>query len=331
MIGFILALVVFIGLAVLLRAIASSKNPTFTVFVPAQTHALVTTKNSKVTDVTEGGGNVVDVVHSIPGKRLNKSSVNPMDWYYEKGGEPRGILYYFLGIQIIGFFRYLRLNDVRTFRWGRKDDESEYHMLAKSLTTPYIFFSGQHDIDITGVETIGILTINLRFNLIYEETFPVRVRLRTADPYAVLTMMVTKLAINLLGGKDPKNLISDKKLQKELADDIQGISKVVKKQLGIEIKKVTLTDVSFDGETKKLLELKKKTELENTAAIAVAEKDKEVQMLANDADADRVKRVIKPAAENDRTVAVRVAEAYERNEVVTTYAPGASAMLPLAK
>src|SRR3989344_5563506 len=135
MIGLVLAIAVFFGLAVFLRALASRENPTFVTFVPAQMHALVTTKSNKVTDATKGGGNVVNVIHAIPGKKLDKSAVDHMDWYYKDGKEPRGILYYLLGIQIIGFFRYLRLNDVRTFRFGRKDEESTYRVMAKSLQT----------------------------------------------------------------------------------------------------------------------------------------------------------------------------------------------------
>ena len=331
MIGFVLALVVFFGLAVLLRAVASRENPTFVTFVPAQMHALVTTKSSKITDATKGGGNIVNVIHAIPGKRLDKSPVDHMDWHYKDGKEPRGLLYYLLGIQFIWPFRYLRLNDVRTFRFGRKDKESRYSIMAKSQQTRYVFFSGQHDIQVESAETIGILKINLLFNLIYEETFPVRVRLRTADPYAILTMMVTRLVIGKVGGIDPKLLIAEEVRQQELADAIQAIAPMVEEQLGIKVKKVTLADVAFDSETQRLLELEKKTEIENKAKVAIAEAERDAQVARNTGDADRVARVIIPAARDERTVAVRVAEAYEKNETVTTFAPGANTMIPLAK
>ena len=334
MIGFVLALAVFFGLAVLLRAMASRENPTFVTFVPAQMHALVTTKSNKVTDATRGGGNVVNVIHAIPGRRLDKSPVDPMDWHYRDGRdgkESRGLLYYLLGIQFIWPFRYLRLNDVRTFRFGRKDEESKYSIMAKSQQTRYVFFSGQHDVQVESAETIGILKINLLFNLIYEETYPVRVRLRTADPYAVLTMMVTRLVISKVGGTDPKLLIAEEARQQGLTDAIQAIAPVVEEQLGIRVKKVTLADVAFDSETQRLLELEKKTEIENRAKVAIAEADRDAQVARNTGDADRVARVFIPAARDERTVAVRVAEAYENNETVTTFAPGANTMIPLAK
>lgn len=340
-IGFALTSIIFIGIAVLLRSIASGKNPTVVAFVPANMHACVTTKDNEVTDATKGGGNITDVVHSIPGRRLNKSSSDQMNWKYEDDKEPRGILYRLLGIQVIGFFRYLRLNDVRTFRWGRKDGEKEYHMQSKSQQTRYVFFSGQHDVEVRGVETISILKVNLRFNVIYEETYPVRVRLRTADPYAVLTMMVNKLTINMLGGKDPKKLISDQTLQDDLAKAIEdNVKKTVEAELGITIKKVTLADIDFDEETKELLEKKTKAELEAEAQLIVAKNEaemtrtralgeKDAQMSINEGDADRVEKVIKPAAENELTVRVREAEAYERNQKVTVFAPGARTMVPV--
>lgn len=335
MIGFSLAFVIFLALALFLRAIAGRENPTVVTFIPAQMHALVTTKSNKFTDATKGGGNVVDVAHSIPGKRLDKSPIDLMDWHYKDNRrESRGILYYLLGIQIIGFFRYLRLNDVRTFRYGRKDNEKEYSLMAKNPSARFVFFSGQHDVRAEHVETIGILKVNLLFNIIYEETYPVRVRLRTADPFAVLTMMVTRLIISKVGGTDPKKLVQKKELQEALAREIQDTaSNDVKKQLGITIKKVTLADIEFDSDTQILLELETKTRLQNEAAIAVARKDRDIQILTNTGDADRVKRVIKPTAENDRTVLARFADALENNKTLTsiTYAPGAEKMLPLSK
>ena len=333
MIGFIFAVIIFVSLAILLRRIASRENPKFVVIVPPNTQAIVTTMDNKVTDLTKGGGNITNVIHAIPGKRIDKSAANSMDWHYIDEEESRGLLYSILGIQFIWFFRGLLLNDVRTFRFGRKDEEGEYHLMTKSQRTRYVFFSGQHDIQIKEVETKSILKINLLFNVIYETTYPVRVLLRTADPFAVLTMMVNQIAIRMVGRSDPKELITNQAVQKALSDKIHvTVSGDAEEQLGITIKKVILADVDYDIETQKLLELEKKTELENAAAIAIADKNKRVQILANDADADRIERVIKPAAESERTVAVRVAEAYEKNNVVTTFAPGAgNTMIPLGQ
>lgn len=333
MLGLILSIATFVILAVSLRALASRRNPTILTFMPENMHGLIVTKSASIVDgkIVGSQGNVVGCVHSIPGIKLDDSDSDPTNWKYVKGKEARGILFYLLGIQFIGLFRYLRINDIRTFRYGRKDEGTKYEVMPKSDLTRPVFFSGQHDLLITNIETTGVLKINLLINLIYEETYPVRVRLRTADPYAVLTMMVTKLVIGIMGGKDPQEFIADEKLQTDLMKKVEKLSRLLETQLGVKIKKASLADISFDEKTEKLLELEKRTELENKAAVAVAEKDKRVGMLINDRDADRVTRVILPAAKDDRTVAVRVAEAYEHNAVVTTFAPGADTMIPLGK
>lgn len=346
-IGIVLTMLVFLGTAVLLRWIARFENPTFNVLVPAQMHGLVVTESSGEADTTKGGGgNVVDIVHSIPGKYINKKPVDMMDWRYEDEDdehvESRTIFYFLLGLQFIGLFRYLRLNKVRTFRWGRKDDENVYHMQAESKSTRYVFFSGQHDIDLKDIETRSMLKLNMLINVIYEETYPVRVRLRTADPYAVLTMKVTRLAIALIGAhEDPKALVQEKSLQDQLAQDIKKeVSGDAETELGLSIVNVTLADISFDEKTRTLLERLATAEKEAEAnlvtaknladqEVAKAEGDKKARILRNDGDADRVERVIKPAAENPLTVRVREAEAYENNETVTTFAPGARTMVPL--
>lgn len=328
--GMTFALAVMLGFVILLRWFASWENPTIAIIVPAQKHAFVTTS------ATEKGGNIVDVVHSWPGMFLNKSSADPMDWVYEDEvpdrRERRDLLFRLFGLQLIGLFRWLRTNNIRTFRYGRSEGEAEYHMMDKSEKTRYVFCTGQHDVLIKGVETKGSLKFDLLFNLLYNEQYPVRARLRVADPYAVMTMMATEAVIGTIGTMEPEQLIASDEQKKELVAKMQSITDAVEEQIGIRIRKVNLSDVSFDTETRRLLELRARTERENAAAIAIAEKDKQIQILANDADADRVERVIKPAAENERTVAVRIAEAYEGNKTVTTYAPGAgNTMIPLGK
>jgi len=63
------------------------------------------------------------------------------------------------------------------------------------------------------------------------------------------------------------------------------------------------------------------------AAILNAEGAKQAVILANDAEADHITRVVKPAAESELTVRAYEAEAYRENEIVTTFAPGAGIMV----
>ncbi|MEK7176900.1 MAG: SPFH domain-containing protein [Patescibacteria group bacterium] len=356
LIGFLLATVVVVGLIFFLRWFAGKENPTIITFVPAQTHALVTTKGVSSDEVRknpnkiEEQGNVVDVVHAIPGKWFDKSASNPFDWCYKKEDdehkEPRGLLYLLFGIVVVGFFRYLRLNLVRTFRWGRKSAEEKYHMQAKDSLTRFSFFSGQHDVQLQDVETSDLLGVNLRLQLLYEEKYPFRVRLKTADPYAVISDRASKSAIGLIGAHGAKAIVLDKKLQDELALRVKEvIGKEVEDDLGVEITTATLADVDYNEETKELLEKKAKAEFEaeanlitakNEAAQAIERADGQMkaQKLLNEGAADRVTTVIKPiVAMGELGVEVRKAEAYENNQTMTTLVigQGASPVIPIGK
>lgn len=348
MIGLTVSTTLFLLLVLLLRKVASQENPTLAVIAPAQMHAYVTTKNEPLTTTAKGGGGgqIVDVIHAIPGRRLNKSHRDPMEWHYEKKKQIRGIFYHLFGIQFIWLFRYLRLNSVRTFRYGRKSGEKEYHMMSEDSVTRFVHFSGQHDMLIEHAETKEMLKVDLRLNILFEETYPVKVRLRTADPYAVMTMMVRRVLIRILGGVDPKKLISDEKLQKKLAEDVMKFSgKIVEDHLGITITRVTLDDVHFDTDTTELLERESRARLEAEANLITAKNDaeqeiaraegrKKAQILDNDADEDGIKRVVKRAAADNKIAdlyaKIRMAEAIEKNTTITTWAPGgAQPVIPL--
>jgi regulator of protease activity HflC (stomatin/prohibitin superfamily) len=122
-------------------------------------------------------------------------------------------------------------------------------------------------------------------------------------------------------------------------------------QLGVSITLVTLFSIDPDEEERglrALLELKKKTELEQAARVQVANTDaevkvieakadkevavlagqaeKEVGILVNDVAADKVTRVVLPIAQTPGGPQVRFAEAYEKNETVTIFAPGGDGM-----
>jgi regulator of protease activity HflC (stomatin/prohibitin superfamily) len=131
----------------------------------------------------------------------------------------------------------------------------------------------------------------------------------------------------LLGGNEAN--------KKALADAIKGIGPDAEIQIGVGISAVNLFSIDVNEETRKLLELEETTRRQNEAAIAIAERDKKVAILlaegrkqsgilANDAAEDRIKRVILPIANTPGAITVRGLEAYENNDTVTVFAPGAS-------
>ena len=105
----------------------------------------------------------------------------------------------------------------------------------------------------------------------------------------------------------------------------------IEKEVGFAIVKVSLRDVKMKKEHRDLLELQVTADKKAQAKIRDAEGDRDAQKARNEGDADRIIRVIIPAARDERTVAVRTAEAYENNKTVTTFAPGSDKMLPLGK
>ena len=370
MLGLTILVVGFVVSGLFFQRLASPKDtlrdsPTVAAIVPANTTGLVVKKantvsfdkNGKVSGVNNDGGGVVNLIHAVPGHRVNRRDHDQMNWFMEKGREWRpGFYFWAFDIQFIGPLRYIRINDVRTFRWGRKDDEDKYHMMAKSQPLRYAFFSGQHDIQQDHVETKAIVKFNLRLNITLEEKYPVRVRLKNPDSYAVLTMIVNDHIINQIGDADPQQFIGDdeitipdkkerekakESLKKELIASFADIRELIETETGIAIKNVALPDFDFDEETRKLLERKTKAILDAEAnlieanneaeqEIARARGRKEAQLLINAGDANRVENVLIPASTTPERVSVfntdRGAAALEKNQTLTTLVMGAGAV-----
>ena len=374
-IGLILALATFVAIAVFLRWLGDRENPTAVVVQAANTTALVLLKPNKLEKDKDGktigvsgtkGGDVVNVIHAVSGQVLDKSDPDNMNWHIRpprksESVDQRGLLQRLIGVKIIWFFRYLRINEVRQHRWGRKGDEDKYHMMSKTQYTRFPYFSGQHDIELKGVETRKIIKFDMRFNLTTQETYPVRVRLRLADPYAVLTNFVSQHVIQKIGAIDPHEFIAGADqtretlkvdLKKELVESFtkpkEGEEKseivvLIEKETGITIREVNLPDFDFDDKTRELLEKQARAEIEGNAAITTAQKGavaakargegvRDEKRAEYEAEAWRTQNVLLPMAANDRTVQVKQADAYENNDTATTViAPGSGVqpMLPI--
>jgi len=322
-------------------------------YVPFNMYAFITTMRNKSIDLTLGGGGITNILHNVPGKRIDKSSTDHMKWEFCLGEEKRGLLYHLIGVQWMGFYRSAMLVNVRTFRWGRKEDEGEYHMLTKDQKTSFVFFSGQHDIEIKDAETVGQFRLDFVFNLNYENTFPVKEQFKLADSNAVLSIMAEEKVIGITGTKEPEDFLGGSEENKrKLTESILGISERTLLELGKGLTEVNLASVEMDEKERVLFELKETKRREGeaalitaelaakqtietakgtkAAAILVAEGAKQAKELTNLADEDYVTRVLKPMATDERAVAVFRAAAYRDNGHVTTYAPGeGDAILPL--
>ena len=342
LLSLIIAAAMVVSYALVLRSWASREEPFFAVIVPANCSAIVTKKPNtrkivgETTSVTNDGGDISDVIHAIPGRKINKTDEDPMNWYYEKGVEPRGFFFHLFGIQIIWPFRYLRIMDVKTFRFGRNSDASEYSVMSKSDSTRYPHFSGQHDIFMPNLETMvgtagtAVMRIRVLINVLFEEIYPVRVHLKLADPYAVLTLMVTKRMMAILGGRDPRDIVGNKdKVQDLVLAAIEDLSADVENHIGIRITKATFGDIGFDEETSNLIGQEGAEILKANALRRKAEGERDAAILRNEGDVHRINNVVIPAAKTERRARIfqtdRNAEAYEKNATVSTFAPGTGA------
>ena len=362
MVGIVLALAIFVAFGLFLRWLGSRKNPIFAVIVPANTTAIVLSKPNTLQKDKDGafigvnndGGSIIDLIHAVPGRRLNKSDQDPMGLYLEKDTESRSLLYHLFGVIIIGPLRYLRTNDVRTHRWGRKDKDEKYSLMPKTQHTAYPFFSGQHDVRLEGVETKAIIAFNLRLNFSIEEMYPVRARLRFADAYAQLVVIISAYVVDKIGEVDPKDFITaDEKNRKKKTEDLKNkleedlsagsaVAHSVLEETGLFIRKASLPEIDFDEKTKELLEAAAKAELEGNAEVIqaanqaeanlkLAAADKKKGIWQNDVRADLLERVLAKAGESPEVAknfrADVGASAYRGNDKVTVFAPGSDKML----
>lgn len=330
----LLGLWFFGGLAI--RALAKREKLWF--FVPGNTYALLVRKGNETVDPTEGGGAIVGVAHDIPGHRQEiPADGNLFEAGFLLGEENRGLLHRLYGVHWKGPFKALRLNKLRSFRYGRKDKEETYHIFPEDQKTKYVFFSSNQAVKVDNAETQGAFGLDIIYNVNFERTLPVKAVVRVADANAVLSQKAEAKTIALTGSKPPEYYLYGPETQKEeLSRAVIGIKDEALREIGITITDASLFRIDPDEAERKLrelLQLEEKTRLEQAAKIQVAEADKrvliltaegrkEARILEVDAEEQHVTRVLKPTAETPGGPAVRFAEAYENNETLTTLAIG---------
>jgi len=330
-------IVVYVVTAVFFRTLASFR---FLFAIPkANMFALVTTFKNTDTKLTEGNGagTVVNVIHGIPGKRINKSNHDPMQWLFEDGVEKRGLLYSLFGVVWIGPFRYLLKSKVRTFRLGREDKGTEYLDSPKDITSEFLFYSGEQLVTILDAETAGSFDLDFRINTIWEAKYPVRVVLKVADSIAFLSSAV-KDKVNLFTGThQPEEFLGDRYNENGKSTDSKTNSEAVKnelikrvtdtceqteKEVGLSITAARLVSIDPDQAQFKFFILQGTTRRENDARLAIAENTLAIKRKQNEGEADFIERVLKPQSELPNAVGLALADAYKKNQTVTVFAPG---------
>src|SRR3990167_9270469 len=117
----VIAATLFIGSGFAIRALA--RIPFYWVFTPANTFCLVVSDEDESGDGMTGVGNLVNVLHAVPGKRLNKNALDTMEWQFEDGEDPEHDRFSFrkLGVQSMGnIFYTTRFNVDKRMRFARE-------------------------------------------------------------------------------------------------------------------------------------------------------------------------------------------------------------------
>ena len=358
MLFLILFLVVFafftLGPIIFLRWLGSGRRPVLVVVQSLNTTGLLlTAPNTEVFDektgnpvrVNDDGGNFVRIIHTVEGKVLIDTDPDPMNHYLEDEtkagrGENKNIFFRWFGLRFISLFRYVRINSVRTNRWGRKDEEETYSMQPKTGHPLYPEYSVQHDMTMNDVETGGVLRIELlRFNFTLEEKYPYRVRKRTADAYAQFTIMVNSWVVSEMSAVAPMKFIgvglkkAEDDLKRKLLESLMSdeFKEFVVSETGLDVRKASLPDFRLDPNTRELLEGPKRAELAGKAAVITATKARDARLKEIEAEAKYVQDVILPTAKDDRAVSVHWSQTWREQKAVHTLVTGQGVhpMLPL--
>jgi regulator of protease activity HflC (stomatin/prohibitin superfamily) len=348
----IIAILLYFALGIVVRKLASNK--VIWCFVPSNTTCYVVSKSNGMEKAGEGakstparGGDVLKMLHAVPGKKVDMSSSNYTEWHLVPGFQIRGLMYYLYKVEYIGFWNSFRMNKVRESRKvldteASKNGNAVYHTVAKEYDTEFVYYTREHSVEVLSAETKAGFPIDAVFTIIYEEDYPLKARLEVADSNAILST-ITNQQFGILSGAHETDfyLYGDSKNKEDLLVDMKNrITKLACDALGINIKQVILDSMEVEEATRTLLELQRTTELKGKARVAEAGFNAEViktnataekkriileaeglnkaSLLANEAEEDRVKKVIIPIAQQAGGAAVVFAEAYKENKTVTT-------------
>ena len=327
-------------------------------FCPANCFGLVVARgNEKENEAGISGAEAVDMIHGVPGRKWQKHDpgtgeryLSLLDWELVPGEEKRGLLYHLLKVHYIGPMNKVKEIQIHELRFGKKKDDSgevkkdpkvgtRYSVESKDYKTKFVYYSREQAIDVENADTKGLFELDVQLNTLYRVDKPGMYMLAVANPNAVLTTMGEEAVNNITGGHEAEYFVegdegkSSEDAKAELVNAVKAIKDRAREVIGIEIYEVNVRHLDFDEETRKLLELKKRTEREQAAATEVewaeAERrmikglsEKEYKLRHVEADKQRVADVILPIAITPGGPAVRGWEAYERNTTVTSFVVG---------
>ncbi len=380
-------------------------KPIFWYFQPENTTAYQQRKGNDAAAIGSGskatpasGSGIIHVTHAVPGMILDRSDPNKMKWHFRKcdGDETeptlesrKGLFYYLYGVHNLGIFMELRTVKIKEIRltidqdklnkyredldkWEKsgkdtpKPAKPRYEEEVKEYETLFPYYSREHSVAVRQAETAGAYTLDFYTNLVYRERFPVRARLKVADPNAKLSEFTEQSINGESGSHDPEYFLFEKATFEDssgttplpsLKERRHTLTETVKKNvaekalrlIGLAIDEFILYSIDMDEKQRQLLELQEETERKEQARILESEREIKVaenkaksalaeakgkadsQKVLNDAEADLVEKVILPIAKQPQGAAVRGAMALEKLTGLTslTFAPGTNTVIPV--
>ena len=324
-----------------IRALARKKKPFYWTFNPANTFAIIVTEEDESGEGMSGSGNIVDLLHGVSGKVLDKhDTADHMEWELRPGDDPRhGWMYRALGVQSMrSIYRTPRLNSDVRMRFAHEEAKPAEapHTINKNRKTKNVFYTGELTVVIKEADTADGLGINFEIDFAFERQFPVRTVLKLADSAAFLTSLVEQTVnqhtVNLsasayIGGlgteETPQTRANRQRLIEEIREN-QDFMTEIRNVIGFKITSVSLRDTTMTEAQRRFLQLKVEAEKKAEATVITARGERDAQIARNDGDADRVERVIKEIARDPLSVSARWADAHEKNGTLTTVVYGGS-------
>ncbi len=292
------------------------------------------------------------------GKKRNLAVKDPAasDFYIDGGPnedpDHAGLLYDTLGVQVLPrVFSTIRTNKIDVRRYTKKTNEEDYHTISGQVLMRFVPFSGEMTISIKDADTTDGLGLNVEIDLIGERLNPAKTITRLANSNAYINSVAEEI-VNLITGVHTSSSYFGKEAadrKKELAaafeakpgepgyDEASKFRIEVLDQLGFGITAVNIRSVEMKPEHRLMIEQKvtaEKTAEAETVKVTTEARlaeiraggQKKAQMLINEADADRVQRVLTPIAASQNMTQLHNNEvqwaAYEKNTTVTVFAPG---------
>ena len=310
--GLILSFVLYLTIGVVVRKMAEKE---FYFAIPIlNTLAFIVTKDDGKGNFTQGGGGEIKgILNGLQGKHIERDPLYPEDplkWKVVDGADAQdSLLYRHFGVVRIGLFRALRTNDINRVRFIHADENStpQAEDVPEKELTKHAFFSGEQAVVIENADTDDGWQVNLKINLTFERTFPVRSLVYVGQPHSFIESLVQGKVNDISRRYSASEFLGvigktgttrgGKGLLYDIAREIeQEVSQDTLTTLGFTLTLVVVRDVDVSEEYREAVGATKIAESLGEAKVAAAEASRRAAGKIIEAQADWVREVAEPTS-----------------------------------